>query len=119
MIIHGKERNFKMTVAASAAIADLCPDGDISRLDELLNNLRYSDKMMLMAKISVILNRGYEDAAKYENPGYAVDYLCENELLSLGTKEFMDVQTSALSAISSDTQTTVEVDTKKDMDSEA
>ena len=36
MQVHDREVGFRFTVGASAKISDLCPDGDISRLGEML-----------------------------------------------------------------------------------
>ena len=60
MIINGKERKFFLTVGASCAIAELCPDGDIAKIGELFRG-RYSKNMTSVAKFIAAMNRGYEE----------------------------------------------------------
>ena len=40
MEIFGEEYGFKLTIGASAAIAELCPDGDLARIEEVLDEKR-------------------------------------------------------------------------------
>ena len=37
MIIFGKERGFSFTVGASVEIAEMCPDGDLTKIEKFLS----------------------------------------------------------------------------------
>ena len=69
MQVYGREVGFRFTVGASAKIADLCPDGDIERLGELLDG-SYGQVSRDTAAIVVALSEGYEQAQRFENLAY-------------------------------------------------
>lgn len=106
MIINGKERKFFLTVGASCAIAELCPDGDIANIGELFTG-RYSKNMTTIAKFVQAMNRGYEERfhADAEKP----DVVTVRELMSLTMDEFRQAEAEAFSAYSGDSKTTVEL----------
>lgn len=62
MIIHGKERNFLFTVAASEDIAGLCRGGDLENIGELFEKGTATDRINAIIDVVVILNKGYESA---------------------------------------------------------
>lgn len=107
MIINGIDRQFYLTVGASCAIADLCPDGDLANIGSLLFTGKYADNMRTIAKFIVALNRGYEDRehADAEKP----NYLTVKELMSLTMDEFHQAEQEAIAAYSSGTKTEVEL----------
>ena len=89
MQVYGREVGFRFTVGASAKIADLCPDGDIERLGELLDG-SYGQVSRDTAAIVVALSEGYEQAQRFENPAYKPRPLSVEEIMSLRPAEFMD-----------------------------
>lgn len=105
MIINGKERNFFLTVGASCAIAELCPDGDIANIGELFSG-RYSKNMTSLAKFIVAMNRGYEERMRpdAEKP----DVVTVRELMALTMDEFHQAEAEAIAAYTNDSKTTVE-----------
>lgn len=106
MIINGKDRQFYLTVGASCAIADLCPDGDMANIGSLFAG-KYADNMRTIAKFIVALNRGYEDR---EHPdAEKPNYLTVKELMSLTMDEFHQAEREAFEAYSSGTRTEVEL----------
>ena len=112
MLIHGKERGFALTVGASAEIADLCPDGDLKRLGEVLDG-KYGEMLRSTAKIIVAMSRGYEDGKAFEDPGYKPDPLTDREVLSLTTEDFRRLQSEAMDAFQAGHKTTVETEPEK------
>lgn len=104
MIINGIERKFFLSVGASCAIAELCPDGDIANIGALFED-RYAKKMSTIARFIVALNRGYEDRVHpdAEKP----NYLTYKEVMSLTMDEFNQAESEALSAYSNDTKITI------------
>lgn len=110
MLIHGKERGFKLTIGASAKIAELCPGGDMAKLGDVLKvNDNMSKSLVTMAKIFSALNEGFEMAKKFEIDGYEPDVLSVDEILSLSPSELAELQEKALDAFGADSATTVEV----------
>ena len=99
MQVYGREVGFRFTVGASAKIADLCPDGDIERLGELLNG-SYGQVSRDTAAIVVALNEGYEQAQRFEDPAYK-------------PRPLMELQQAALAAWVEDKKPTVEVEPEK------
>lgn len=112
MQVHGREVGFRFTVGASAKISDLCPDGDISRLGEVLEG-QYGQITRDTAAIMAALSEGYEQAISFEMPGYKPNPLTVDELFSLRPSEFNALQGEALAAWSEDSKPTVEVEPSK------
>lgn len=112
MQVHGRDVGFRFTVGASAKISDLCPDGDISRLGELLGG-QYGKVTCDTAAIMAALSEGYEQALSFESPGYNPRPLTVEELLSLRPGEFNALQAAALAAWAEDSKPTVEVEPEK------
>lgn len=112
MQIYGREVGFRFTVGASAKISDLCPDGDITRLGEVLDG-QYGQITRDTAAILVALSEGYERARSFEVPGYKPDPLTADELFSLRPSEFNALQQAALTAWAEDSKPTVEVEPEK------
>lgn len=114
MVIHGKERGLLLTVGASVGIAELCPNGDMSRLGEVLSaENAYGDQVKTISKIIIEMNRGFEMSKKFSEPDYIPEIITEEELLALPPKVFGEFQKEALAAFKGDTKTTVEVEPSK------
>lgn len=112
MQVYGREVGFRFTVGASAQIADLCPEGDIQRLGELLDG-QYGQVSRDTAAIVAALSEGYEQARRFEDPAYKPRPLSAEEVMSLRPAEFMELQKAAMAAWAADKETTVEVEPEK------
>ena len=112
MIVHGKERLFKLTVGASLAIAELCPNGDLDRLSEVLKGST-AQIMSNAVKIIVALQHGYEDARAVDEPGYVPDYMTEAELYAIDMDDFKAFEREAVAVYNGDSSPTVDVESKK------
>ena len=112
MQVHGREVGFRFTVGASAKISGLCPDGDISRLGEVLAG-QYGKVARDTAAIIAALSEGYEQAQAYEVPGYKPRPLTVDEVMTLRMDEFARLQQAALAAWTEDSRPTVEVEPEK------
>ncbi len=112
MQVYGREVGFRFTVGASAQISDLCPEGDIQRLGELLDGA-YGQVSRDTAAIIVALSEGDEQARRFEDPGYKPRPLTVEEVMSLRPAEFMELQKAAMAAWAADKETTVEVEPEK------
>ena len=120
MQVHGREVGFRFTVGASAKISDLCPDGDISRLGEVLEG-SYGKVVRDTAAIIIAMSEGYAAALAFETFGRADiggDWrpprpLTVDEVLSLRESEFIQLQQTALAAWTEDSKPTVEVEPEK------
>lgn len=120
MQIYGREVGFRLTVGASAKISDICPDGDISRLGEVLEG-SYGKVVRDTAAIVVAMSEGYAEALAFETFGRADiggDWrpprpLTVDEVLSLRESEFIQLQQAALAAWTEDSKPTVEVEPEK------
>ena len=56
MIIFGKERGFSFTVGASVEIAEMCPDGDLTKIEKFLSG-KYGRVTRNGAKLIIELNK--------------------------------------------------------------
>lgn len=112
MQIYGREVGFRFTVGASAKISDLCPDGDITRLGEVLDG-QYGQITRDTAAIMAALSEGYEQARSFEVPGHEPNPLTVDELFTLRPSEFNALQQAALASWAEDRKPTVEVEPEK------
>ena len=112
MQIYGREVGFRFTVGASAKISDLCPDGDITRLGEVLGG-QYGQITRDTVAIMAALSEGYEQARSFEVPGHEPNPLTVDELFSLRPSELNALQREALAAWAEDRKPTVEVEPEK------
>lgn len=110
MVVHGKERKFLYTVRAAQEIAALCKDGDISNLMELIENGSATGRMESIINILCILNKGYEQAKEFEEPGYTADVITAAELECVPLTMLHKLETEAFEAFGEGTKTTVEVE---------
>ena len=117
MIINGKERNFLLTVGASAEIADMCPLGDLSRLGELFTQ-DYGKQVRTTARLIEAMSRGYENQKHYEDPNHEPDALSFNEIMALDTATFQAVAHEVMQKFTLDQKPTVETEAKKNVNSE-
>lgn len=103
MKINGRDVTFKATIRAVITVAELCPDKDINRVQELFNGM---DASTLHASVKVIA-------------ALANGTLTEDEILGLDVNELQTVLDAAMSAFKCDQKPTVEVLVKKDEATEA
>lgn len=113
MKIHGKERKFLLTVGASADIAELCPDGDMSKVGDILSTSSYAEQIKLTLRMAVAMNRGYEENKAFEVEGYTEDVLTEKELRTLKPAELEELSQEILAAYRGDMEPTIEVEPEK------
>ena len=112
MKIFGEEYGFMLTVGSSAAVADLCPDGDLTRIGELLNT-KYSEMVKFISVFVEEMAKGYDDY--HRNMGEEITHkpLTAAMVLALPNDELKSVQDAALKAFRRDSETTVEVEPSK------
>ena len=108
MEIFGEEYGFSLTVGASAEIADLCPDGDLNRMNEVLES-RYSKAIDFTASFIVAMAKGFDDARRYAGEEITHKPLTADMVKALPSDVFGKVQAAALAAFKEDTRSTVEV----------
>lgn len=117
MNIFGEEYGFMLTVGASTAIARLCPDGDLNRMNEVLNGT-FADAITFSASFIVAMANGYDDAKRFIGEEVTHKPLTLDMVMALPGNIFAEVQAAALAAFGSDINPTVEIDTKKKTEAE-
>lgn len=108
MKIFGNEYGFMLTVGASAAIADLCPDGDLNKINEVLQG-KFSDTINFTASFIVAMAKGFDDAERYAGKEVTHPPLTVEMVKALPSDVFKEVQSAAISSFKADTETSVEV----------
>lgn len=99
MDVFGREIGFLRTVAANCKIADMCPDGDISKGKSLFDG-PYQKSQNTAAKFISYMNEGYEMKKKFEDPGYAPQVITPEEAMYLPDEMFDQLFLEALEAYS-------------------
>lgn len=108
MEIFGEEYGFELTIGASATIADLCPDGDLTRIGEMLEE-RTSKVILFSAKFIEAMAKGFDDARRYAGEEITHRPLTAEMVMALPSNVFKEVQAAAIESFRGDTKTTVEV----------
>ncbi len=109
MEIFGEEYGFKLTIGASAAIAELCPDGDLARIEDVLDGNRVAKVINFTASFIEALAKGFDDAKRYAGEEVTHRPLTADMVKALPGDVFKEVQSAAIAAFRSDTEPTVEV----------
>ena len=111
MLINGKQRDFMFTVGAYGKIANLCPDRNIMRLPEVLNEGN-ENLIQNFMRIAVILNEQSENYKKYNEEEFNKPLSIE-ELEMMSIDEFPILIKEILSALSDGQKTEVEIESSK------
>lgn len=113
MLVHGREVGLRLTMRATLEIAKLTPHESIDEIGDVLGNATFAEQLQLIVKFIAALSRGYEEARKYEEPGYVPNPVTEEELLSLDMSDLNVLQADAFAAFNRDSKTEVEVKESK------
>ena len=113
MEIFGEEYGFKLTIGASAAIAELCPEGDLARIEEVLDGKRVAKVINFTASFIEALAKGFDDARRYAGEEVTHRPLTADMVKALPGDVFKEVQSAALASFRGDTEPTVEVEPSK------
>lgn len=116
MLIHGREVGLRLTMRATLDIAKLTPHESIDEIGDVLGTATFAGQLELIVKFIAALSRGYEEAKRYEEPGYVPNPVTEEELLSLDMADLNQLQNEAFAAFNRDTETEVEVKESKKED---
>lgn len=108
MVIFGEEYGFLLTVGASAEIADLCPEGDLNRMSEVLYG-SFSQTIKFTASFIQAMAKGYDDARRFAGEEVNHKPLTVDMIMALPRDVFQEVQSAALAAFKSDSEQSVEV----------
>jgi len=112
MEIHGREIHFRRTVLGNCEIAELCPGKDINKFAELIQG-DYSTAQKAAAAFIVAMNKGYEMAMAFEDPGHSGKPLTLEEVMLLDNDAFNNLFEEALKVFADDGKTTVDAEPVK------
>ena len=108
MEYNGKKIGFKRTVGAVSDLAKISPDGDISRIGEIINEKNLGATVESSAQFLAILNKWYEKSLQFENKDYIPDPVPVEWFLMLDMEEFLDLLNDAMQQFTEDDKPTVE-----------
>lgn len=119
MEINGREVKFKRTIWATLAIAALCPDKDLEKLDAVLRE-NFVDGNMAAAQFICIMSEGYERAKAYEDPEYEMNPVTMDEIMNLEDFDtFQNLFLAAAGVWKTDARPSVETQPKSKKKSKA
>ena len=104
----GKKIGFKRTVGALTELTKLAPDGRADRLGEVFSQDNLGLTVENGAKFLAILNKWYEKARAFEDPGYKPDPVPADWFMLLDMEEYTNLLTEAMKTFEEDGKTTVE-----------
>lgn len=115
MKVFGKEREFLMTVGASAEIAKLCPGQKLANLAALFKaDTDDVSSLESTAGLILALNRGAELARSFQEPGYKPEPLTMDQIMSLDMPTFRALAAEAGKAMNPKREIESEPVKKKD-----
>lgn len=97
--VRGKEYDLALTIGAFAEISELCPDGDFSRINELINQ-PIGKAMVATAKMLAAMSKGAEEQKRFEDPDYTPAPLTFDAIRVLDTPDYVDIHKSFATIIS-------------------
>lgn len=109
MIIHGKEIGFALTIGASVNIAKMCPNNDITRIQEVIGS-DYVSIVETTAKMMRWMNDAYVGIEHLA--GRKAETISDEEIMLLTPKEMNEVTAHLFSVLRSDSKGEVEVESK-------
>ena len=110
----GKKIGFKRTTGAMRDIVKLCPGGDVKRLTEIFNEENLGASLDGGVQFLCILNKWYEKALAFEDPGYTPDPVPEDFFMMLDMDDFINLINEAMAQFAEDDKTTVQAEPIKD-----
>ena len=108
MNYNGKKVGFKRTIGAISELTKLAPDGRVDRLGEVFSQDNLGITVENGAKLLAILNKWYEKAKSFEEPGYKPDPVPVDWFMLLDMEDFMELMNEAMEQFAEDDKTTVE-----------
>lgn len=112
MKIRGREIKFLRTVKATSDLAKLCPDQDISRIEELFNGA-LPTVLETGAQIIHFLNEGYEMNKHFDDPSYKPQIISVEEILYLGDGDYTALMKDAMANFNNGADTMIELEESK------
>lgn len=107
--VRGKEYDLALTVGAFAEISDLCPGGEFSRINELMQQPT-GKAIAATARMMVAMSKGAEDQKHFENPDYTPEPLTFEALRSMDAPDYVGLHRSFAAILSESVKgNTVEV----------
>lgn len=116
MKIFGNEYGFMLTVGAAEEISEICPDGDLSRIGEVLAGT-YKNTIETVTSIILAMSRAFDLSKAFDGEPQDHPELTATMLKALPQDKFLAVQSEAMSAFRGDTKTTVEIEPSKKKES--
>lgn len=113
MNLYGKNYGLKLTVGASRDIAKLCPNGDINKIQAVIEDKDMIRQLENTLKIICALSRGYEEAEHFKNPEHVVDPITLELLYSLSPSEMSYLTESMTAALEDGSRREVEAEPGK------
>lgn len=108
MEIHGREIRFLFSTGAANEVADLCPNGDLRKVPEMVGkDSKMSDQNGFAAKLIAICSKWADLERKYTEPGFVPNPLTYEEVLTLDLGVFSELLSEALDKLGMDVERTV------------
>lgn len=111
MLIHGREIGFAFTVGASAEVAKLCPNNDITRIGEVLGP-DFAKNVEISTTLILLLNDGHVGIEKLM--GREAERITREEIMLLTPAEFNAVTAHIMQTMAGDSRGEVEATPKNE-----
>lgn len=109
-----REVHFIRSVWAERQLAKLCPNNNISKLDEVLATEDFDKQISTIERIIIILNEAYCRKEKFLNPNFDEKPITIEELDCLTEDELMELSNKAFESFSDDGKVEIEIEPKNE-----
>lgn len=104
MKVYGREVGLRLTCGASAKIARMCPNNDMSKLEKVFDTKDMATLIENTAKVAHYLSEGYEQSEHFKNPDHVPNPISVDEFMSFGMDEIMQLSQEIADQIRGDSK---------------
>lgn len=105
MILNGREVNFAYTMRAAKALAEICPNRDMSLMGDALQG-KFGNIVDNQTAFIIAMNQAYNKSSDHKDE--EIKPITADELLDLSQDEFQEVFLDAAAAMDKDSKIHVE-----------
>lgn len=88
--VNNKVYGLEFNIRASRRLAKLCPNGDLTRIGEIFDDVAYNQALDIVITAAVAMSEGYEGKQAFLNKDYTPHPLTEEDFDFLDPGEIQD-----------------------------
>ena len=110
MKLGNREYGFVFTVGTSIEISKLCPNGDIEKMETVLNHGTFEQRMKLIATMAHSMSKAFENKKHKEDETYQPQPLTVEEIYDFSMTQFNDLVNEIMAVANEDKKPSIETE---------